>query len=371
MNLFVNLGVTVTAGIIVSIIILRYLFKGSVLYKMGVLWATSLLLIVASTKLSDGFPHAYPMYISLPLGILISVLLVGLAARLIRKPLSKAIAQVNVLSSGDFTVRPDSEQLARKDDLGDLARAIDNLSSHLKETFENIKQATDMLSGSGAELNEISDKLSEGANEQAGSLEEVSSSMEEMAANITQNAENSFETEKITIEASDSIIQGSDSAQVALQSMKTISDKIGIIDEISFQTNLLALNAAVEAARAGEHGKGFAVVASEVRKLAERSKTSALEIIDLSKKGVEISGKAGKQLNDIVPKIKNTTRLVQEITMASKEQNAGVSQINSAIQQLNTLTQENANTAEEMAVKSRELRSKADELEEIISNYRF
>lgn len=125
----------------------------------------------------------------------------------------------------------------------------------------------------------------------------------------------------------------------------------------------------MEAARAGEHGRGFAVVASEVRKLAERSKVAADEIVSLSKNGVEITEQAGNKLSAIVPEIEKTARLVQEIAAASIEQNAGSEQVNSAIQSLNQVTQENAASAEEMATSSEELSSQADQLKELIAYF--
>jgi methyl-accepting chemotaxis protein len=145
--------------------------------------------------------------------------------------------------------------------------------------------------------------------------------------------------------------------------MKQIAEKISIIEEIARQTNLLALNAAIEAARAGEHGKGFAVVAAEVRKLAERSGQAAGEISELSASSVQIAEQAGGMLKKIVPDIRKTADLIQEITAASSEQNAGADQINKAIQQLDQVVQQNAAGSEEMASTSEELSSQAEQLQ--------
>ena len=130
--------------------------------------------------------------------------------------------------------------------------------------------------------------MSEGATEQAAAAEEASASMEQMAANIKQNADNATQTEKIARQSSQDAEVSGVAVQKAVVAMRTIAEKIGIVQEIARQTDLLALNAAVEAARAGEHGKGFAVVASEVRKLAERSQTAAAEIVSVSAETVKI-----------------------------------------------------------------------------------
>jgi methyl-accepting chemotaxis protein len=148
----------------------------------------------------------------------------------------------------------------------------------------------------------------------------------------------------------------------AVAAMKEIASKISIIEEIARQTNMLALNAAIEAARAGEHGKGFAVVAAEVRKLAERSQKAAGEINHLSSTTVKVAEKAGEMLEKLVPHIQHTAELVQEITAASNEQNAGVTQINTALQQLQGVIQDNASSAEEMAATSEELTGQAEQM---------
>jgi methyl-accepting chemotaxis protein len=149
--------------------------------------------------------------------------------------------------------------------------------------------------------------------------------------------------------------------------MRTIAEKISIVQEIARQTDLLALNAAVEAARAGEHGKGFAVVASEVRKLAERSQAAAGEISGLSGETVKAATAAGDMLNRLVPDIRKTAELVAEISAACREQDMGASQINEAIQQLDKVTQHNASASEEMSATSEELASQAEELQETLA----
>jgi methyl-accepting chemotaxis protein len=153
--------------------------------------------------------------------------------------------------------------------------------------------------------------------------------------------------------------------------MKSIAEKISIVEEIAYQTNLLALNAAIEAARAGEHGKGFAVVATEVRKLAERSQVAAQEIGALADKSVATAERSGEALRALVPRIRKTAELVQEVATASREQAAGVSQVNRAMSQVDLVTQANAAAAEELSATAEQVATQAGKLQEIISRFRL
>jgi len=288
-------------------------------------------------------------------------------SKLISKPLKKDVEFATAVANGDLT---QVLELDRKDETGQLATALNNMVSHIKEVVENVKIAADNVTAGSQELSSGSEQMSQGATEQAAAAEEASSSMEQMTSNIKQNADNAQQTEKIALKSSSDAKEGGAAVSETVVAMKEIAGKISIIEEIARQTNILALNAAIEAARAGEHGKGFAVVASEVRKLAERSQTAAAEIGKLSASSVQVAEKAGEMLVKIVPDIQKTSELVQEITASSNEQNSGAEQINSAIQQLNQVIQQNASASEEMASTAEELASQAEQLQSTISFFK-
>ncbi len=266
------------------------------------------------------------------------------------------------LAQGNLTF-----QVVPKDDQDVVRGALKKVREDLHSLIANIKIATVQVASGSQAISNSTTEMSRGAATQAASAEEASSSIEQMNANIRQNAENSLQTEKIAIQAASDAQEGGQAVNMTVTAMKQIADKITIIEEIARQTNLLALNAAIEAARAGEHGKGFAVVAAEVRKLAERSQTAAGEINELSTSSVDVAEKAGKLFEVIVPNIQKTAELVQEISAASKEQDAGAEQINRSIQQLDGVIQQNASASEEMASTAEELSSQSDQLAEMIS----
>jgi methyl-accepting chemotaxis protein len=266
------------------------------------------------------------------------------------------------IANGNLTMKFD----AQRKRVG-IYGAIIQLSEQLTSIISKIMEGAEGVTSASMQMSSTSQQMSQGSQEQAASAEEISSSMEQMVSNIQQNTDNALQTEKIAIKAADDIKEGNSAVSQAVDSLKKIAEKIGIIGEIARQTNLLALNAAVEAARAGEHGKGFAVVAAEVRKLAERSQLAAEEINSLSSSSVNIADKSGRLLEQIVPNIQNTAKLVQEIAASSTEQNSGATQINNAIQQFNQVIQQNAAGAEEIASSSEELSAQAESLKESVS----
>lgn len=295
-------------------------------------------------------------------GLIIAAVLVVVALVLatgIARPLTKGVEFAQQVAHGNLGATLDVQQ---RDEVGQLAAALRDMAGRLREIVGDVQSATDNVAAGSEELSASSESLSQGTTEQAASVEEVSSSMEQMAANIRQNAENARATEGMAAGAAQKAQDGGGAVLQTVQAMRDIAEKITIVEDIARQTNLLALNAAIEAARAGEHGKGFAVVASEVRKLAEHSGQAAAEISEVSERSVSVAEQAGELLKELVPEIRKTADLVQEIAAASEEQNAGAGQINQAIQQLDQVIQQNASASEELASTSEELAGQSEQL---------
>ncbi len=306
--------------------------------------------------------------IILSIGVVVSMLMAIYILKGINNSLKTANDTIDKLSKGDLSIEIEEQG---DYDFGRLINNLRHLAERLKDVLVTAQTASANIAITSHEMSSNSQQVSQGATEQAASVEQMAASMEEISSNIQQNTDNAQKTQKISSKAATEIEEGSQNINITVDSMETIAEKISIIGEIAFQTNILALNAAVEAARAGEHGKGFGVVAAEVGKLAERSKIAAADIDELSKSGVDIALKSKIMLSKFVPSIEETSKLVEEISNASVEQNAGVEQINDAIQMLNQVTQQNAASSEEMATVSEELSAQAEQLKKTISFFKL
>ena len=282
------------------------------------------------------------------------------------KPLKTAVQYIGKLSKGDLSLSPPPALLKRGDELSSLGSAIGSLSAELRNIVSGVYESIDQVASSSVQLSTTAGMLSQGATEQASSVEEISSSMEEMMSTIRMNADNAKTTELIARKSAKSAEEGGYAVGQTVNAMKDIAAKITIIEEIARSTNMLALNASIEAARAGEYGKGFSVVASEVGKLAERSQKESAEINKLSHESLITAEGARATISEMVPEIKHTAELVQEISASCNEQNTGAEQINESIIQLDLVVQQNASSSEESASMAEELAGQVDQIRDMI-----
>lgn len=274
---------------------------------------------------------------------------------------------VTQVANGNLAIKID----VKPGDQSSLLAAVARMREQLASIIAEVSSSADALSSAAEEVNSTAQSLAQGASEQAASVEETSASMEEMSASIAQNNQNATITDGMAQKAAQDATTGGAAVASTVDAMQKIAERISVIDDIAYQTNLLALNAAIEAGRAGEHGRGFAVVASEVRKLAERSQVAAQEIGALAKDTVVRAESAGKVLEAMVPSIRKTADLVQEISAASSEQATGVSQINSAIGQVSNTMQHNAAASEELSSTAEEMTGQAIKLQESMAYFKL
>ena len=352
-----------------SFVVMRILFKGSVLSAIG--FGTVAIAVIASVLsfVAGKFGLVHMLW-TFPVGIAAIVLFLVFVAATLRRPLDRAIEDLERLASGDLLL-DGARAETRRHELDRISRATAALAERLREILSQAGATADELARASAEIGASTDLLSRGASEQAATLEEISASIEHTTGASGRNADAARGAQGVSAEAARAADESGACVAGAERAMADIVQRIGVIEEIAYQTNLLSLNASIEAARAGAHGRGFAVVASEVRKLAERAQGAAKDVSRLSGSGIEISGRAREMLSGLVPTIRRTAELVSEIARASGEEHAAAEQNRAAVRALEEVAQRNAGTAEQLAAAAAGLSERSAHLLELISFFRF
>ncbi len=315
----------------------------------------------------------------------------GLQAQLARAEKSKG-EQVELIvgtvgsalakfKEGDLTARITA---ALEGPFARLKTDFNAMASELEQVIGSVAGTATSVQTGSTEIRAASDDLASRTEQQAASLESAANAMREVTAKVEQSAHNAGAVRETIVRATDRANAGGDVVKRAVSAMdsivessKTITQIIDLIDGIAFQTNLLALNAGVEAARAGEAGRGFAVVANEVRALAQRSAEAARDIKGLIsgsaqhvEMGVHLVGETGQALDAIITQVAEIGTLIEGIATGAVDQAASISKVNVTMSELDRMTQQNAAMVEESAAASRNLSGEAANLANLVARFR-
>ena len=309
------------------------------------------------------------------------------AQDLLQRSITDLLNLINQVARGDLTLRGK----VTNDALGNVADSINLMLDNFTMVIDRVRKAAVEVSTNANRILVATDEMNTGTGQQDQEITNTSSAVEELTVSMKQvsnNAEASAEAARRALDAAEQgnravrdTLEGMQrirsSVQATARKIKSLGDRsleiseiINVINDITEQTNLLALNAAIEAARAGEAGRGFAVVADEVRKLAEHSRTATKDIAALIKAiqaetneavvvmeegtkevevGAGLADQAGKALEAISSVVRQSAELVQEISLASKQQVRGTEGVANAMQIISGITRQTSQSARQAA----------------------
>jgi methyl-accepting chemotaxis protein len=302
------------------------------------------------------------------LGTVLSLGVTWIVLQQVSASLSKAISISESIASGNLEFRIEADSF---DEIGAFMNSLQIMAERLRGVMTQIHQSADEIALAAQQVASTAEMLNSGAMDQAAHVQETGAALGEMVNLIGSNAKTAVETDNTANTAFKNTQIGAENVMRAVDSMKEISERIQIVQEIASQTNLLALNATIEAARAGEHGRGFAVVATEVGKLADTSGRAAKEIQMMLKQSSAISESAASSLSLITTSMQDTAHKVQGIRRASEEQDLAAKQISDTMSRLNQTTEQTASAAEELAATAEEMSSQTASLIENLKFFRF
>ncbi|MBO8157195.1 MAG: cache domain-containing protein [Bacillaceae bacterium] len=360
--------------------------------------AASTYMLDFNKKSNDIF---YTITMTIIISIIVGVLVIWLFSNSIAKPISQVTNQMKKIAHGDLS--QEDLTIRTKDEVGQLANAMNIMKNGLKEIIHSVSNASDQVSSQSEELTQSANEVTEGSEQIASTMQELSAgaetqansatSLSEMMKNFLEKIQESHEKGETISESSNEVVSMTQEGQALMtqsvlqmekinqivndavakvkgldQQTKDISKLVQVIEDIAEQTNLLALNAAIEAARAGEHGKGFAVVADEVRKLAEQVSTSIGEITSIvssiqteSKNVVESLEFGYNEVESGTQQIRQTGETFEKMNQSFTEMAASIQSISENLKDISDNSKDMNRSIEEVASVSEEAAAGVEE----------
>jgi methyl-accepting chemotaxis protein len=355
-------------------------------YEQALQALTTAVLERANARAADGHNSARGG-IAWLLGLALAGLVVAVVAAVtitasVVRPLRHAIDAAQRIERGDLS----SDIAARtRDEVGQLLQAMQRMQAHLRHVIHDVHRAAHDVSTSSDEIAHGNTDLSSRTERAASHLQQTASAMEQISATVAGSSAKSKQAADVAAKARNAVVAGGESVDTLVDTMNRIAessarikDITSVIDGIAFQTNILALNAAVEAARAGEQGRGFAVVAGEVRSLAQRAAEAAKEIkqliddsADKVSAGTATVADVGERIRGIVEEVVGVRQLIEEVSIASQQQESGIGSVNASVANLDQATQQNAALVEQLSASTDSLKSNARRLVETVQFFRI
>ncbi len=361
-------SITLIAAFIVASILMRIFFKKSFFKTIGVLWVITIIFDSINVEARIRFDD-YPQAIALPAAIIVISVSVILASRTITGPLKSVISTLEELSQGKLNIKVPEKLTKRKDEVGILAQSINRMIVTYNTMLQDLQRVSNELKINGEKMIAVTMQIKESGESQSANIEEISATVEEIAAVAEKNSKFAIQTKDAVAATEKAVELSNSSTQETIKSVKSVIENIAVIDDIAWQTGILSLNASIEAANAGAAGKGFSVVADAIRKLSEKSSKAARNVGAMSSKVLQVSEKAGQNLEQIVTESSQTNQMVTDILESAILQNNGVVQINKSLQEMSEMLMKNREISTDLNNMSVNMKSNIDNINKLLSSF--